>query len=481
MKKINLLWLLNFSMISFYSLSQSLPTFARTYIDTLAWSSIGADVIEINNHYITFSVSGALSIDNQHTMALSVNESGEVYKKSLQLNRGCNSSTIADTKDGNFVVCVGERIISDINRNVLKIFKLNQDFDTLWQYTHNDSSSLTTPYSIRFINNKLHVVGARVLEDSIISNPTKLRGVLLILDSFGDFINYKQFDLDGISHGFGSICKHENGNLLLSGNRYDSLTTGLVMNIDSMGNENWHRWYPELWRADVTALADSNYLLTSWTMNGIGSILSKVDSSGNIIWQYSFSNIGNTWALYKSVELNDQSIASVGLATINSVNSNDGCIQKINAEGNLLWQRYFNHNSGVDFFGNVIETADGGLLINGSAMDPFSAGGQNLWLVKLDSMGCLEPDCWVGVEQADANTLGVAVYPNPATDWLYLKYENTRKITLEIFNLSGQRVLKHQHMAPKEGIEISHLPSGLYLLRFVDELGNVATEKLVVE
>ena len=134
----------------------------------------------------------------------------------------------------------------------------------------------------------------------------------------------------------------------------------------------------------------------------------------------------------------------------------------------------------MDFFSNVIETSDGGLLINGSTNEGFS-GGQNLWLVKLDSMGCLEPDCWVGVEQADANTIGVAVYPNPATDWLYLKYDNTRSITLEIFNLSGQRVLQHQHMAPKESIEISHLPTGLYLLRFVDEFGNVAMEKLVVE
>lgn len=77
----------------------------------------------------------------------------------------------------------------------------------------------------------------------------------------------------------------------------------------------------------------------------------------------------------------------------------------------------------------------------------------------------------------------VSVFPNPASNSILISYPEgkSKLLELEIFSVSGQRMFQYQLIEPKSSIEISHLPTGLYLLRFVDERGNVATEKLVVE
>jgi hypothetical protein len=77
----------------------------------------------------------------------------------------------------------------------------------------------------------------------------------------------------------------------------------------------------------------------------------------------------------------------------------------------------------------------------------------------------------------------VNVFPNPASNSILISYPEgkSKLLELEIFSVSGQSMLQYQLIGPKSSIEISHLPSGLYLLRFVDEFGNMSTEKLLVE
>lgn len=461
--------------------AQPIPTFNRTYIDSLNWGSVSLNAIENNNYFYCLSTGRGLTLNSNYTMLIKVDQNGELLKRKMQhrpYEIECLGGVgLINYTDSSFFAFSSQRLISNPQKININITHFSENFDTLNILRSSDSLNQDFPASIILNNEKLFCVGRRIEANS---NPERRSGVLLISDINCNEINFFNYNIDSLSYSFSSIAAGDSNNMFLGGGRYDSFYHGLVVKTDSLGNMLWHRWYPELWGANISSLSDSTYLLTGSTPDGYSGRLIKIDSDGNVIWMQTFP-FGDELNLYTSIQTSDLGLVSVGLTTLNAQNGNDAYIQKVDALGNLLWQKSFNGvGSQVDYFSNVIETEDGGLLINGSAGEGL-AGGQNLWLVKLDSIGCLEPNCWVGVEQANANTLGVAVYPNPATDWLYLKYDNTRKITLEIFNLSGQRVLQHQHMAPKEGIEISHLPSGLYLLRFVDELGNVATEKLVVE
>lgn len=70
------------------------------------------------------------------------------------------------------------------------------------------------------------------------------------------------------------------------------------------------------------------------------------------------------------------------------------------------------------------------------------------------------------------------VYPNPTTDAVQVKGHGLAQARL--FDMSGREVLRS--FLPKiGGINISHLPLGLYLLEVTDKEGRKAVQKLVVE
>jgi hypothetical protein len=60
------------------------------------------------------------------------------------------------------------------------------------------------------------------------------------------------------------------------------------------------------------------------------------------------------------------------------------------------------------------------------------------------------------------------VYPNPATDYLFVAGGNEKYRKIKIYALDGQ-VLLSDELQPDEKINLSHLPSGFYLIQINGE------------
>jgi hypothetical protein len=459
-------------------------TFSRTYADTFRMTAINRRAIELPDSSYMIAVSGIQgSVPGSYCRILNVDREGEVLRDKfeyVEYSRFNGRSQLLQAQDGNFVLTDSRLVTWGIPTTRITLFKFDEMLnDTLWSFVNSDSIWFDIPFDlISCLNQDLVLISSRastVSQDSI-------KTVFIRLSDSGTLVSKRVYNFTDKITGTG-IVELSDGSFLIGGSKQDlgEQLHGLIFKVDSVGNLLWQRDYTQL-IANGLSWYDSTSVILSGYVPAASSrprLLRLNVENGDIIFDKQ-NNYTQTAELYNSRKVSNNEIFSVGITT-NNTESNSGFYMRCDSMGNPIYLRRVNYLNEVDFFIDFIETSDGGILINGAAADTPEDGGQNLWLVKLDSLGCLEPDCWVGVEQADANTLGVAVYPNPATDWLYLKYENTSKITLEIYNLSGQLVLQHQQIAPKEGIEISHLPTGLYLLRFVDEFGNVATEKLVVE
>jgi hypothetical protein len=79
-----------------------------------------------------------------------------------------------------------------------------------------------------------------------------------------------------------------------------------------------------------------------------------------------------------------------------------------------------------------------------------------------------------GIEEIKSD---FSVYPNPAKHDLFIK-SDTPVEKVEIYNLSGLRVLSEDNVAEK--IDVSHLDDGVYFVRvYVD--GTAFTKKIVVK
>lgn len=83
---------------------------------------------------------------------------------------------------------------------------------------------------------------------------------------------------------------------------------------------------------------------------------------------------------------------------------------------------------------------------------------------------------------APENTEDVYWYPNPARDWLNVKLPApvNKPVTVELFSLTGQRVLHTTLLASMEAIQVSHLPEGLYLVKLTAGDGRSVTERVVI-
>ena len=67
----------------------------------------------------------------------------------------------------------------------------------------------------------------------------------------------------------------------------------------------------------------------------------------------------------------------------------------------------------------------------------------------------------------------VKVYPNPATDYLYIKSNLNYQSTL--YNVAGQRVLE----SSSKQLNVIDLPSGVYLLQLKSENNSISTFKII--
>lgn len=74
----------------------------------------------------------------------------------------------------------------------------------------------------------------------------------------------------------------------------------------------------------------------------------------------------------------------------------------------------------------------------------------------------------------------ITVYPNPAEDMLYIKYNGTKELHYKIFDLNGKELLSGFVLTPNYGIDIKRLNQGSYIIKFYvngDNMSNLFIKK----
>lgn len=225
----------------------------------------------------------------------------------------------------------------------------------------------------------------------------------------------------------------------------------------------------------------------------------KFDSSGTHIWTISIGN--NTYnivgkGIWKSVintKENDGYIV-VGSEAYQPEFDSDtlitrAVIAKVSNEGDSLWMRRYSWRVGAeveDRFNDVISTSDGGYLAVGQSTNLAPNTDQDLpWIksiiIKLNSDGLLDTSTVSTLQLNSANE--IKMFPNPASDVLYLTQDSNRSLEVQIFNMNGSLMERlnldsnsHIHI-----LDISNYQIGSYLIQALDTSGEIFTHKLIIE
>jgi hypothetical protein len=297
---------------------------------------------------------------------------------------------------------------------------------------------------------------------------------LVRTDSEGNMLWDHQYGGSNFEAGYSIVQTPDGGFLLLGWTR--SFGGGqrdfYLVKTDNLGTQEWQRSYGgggDEGGRSIILLSDGNYLLTgSGSQGSSGSIgrKYKVDALGNIIWSKTYAypnNSGNN--LWRTVELPSGDLASAGLTDRNG-NNNSGWLVRTDSQGTVLWQREYDYNSNTDLFYTLISTSDGGFLLGGQAKHDFPLT-QDAWLLKVDSVGCTYADCLVGVDELNSSKVVADVWPNPASSILNIEWQKSGEAAIMLFDMTGKQVLCQSGNGQHEVIEVSPLPSGLYVLQLV--------------
>src|SRR5690606_9282661 len=103
-------------------------------------------------------------------------------------------------------------------------------------------------------------------------------------------------------------------------------------------------------------------------------------------------------------------------------------------------------------------------------------------LISNDTVSFVVADCNSSLGIKEARSVGVELYPSPAHDALHVKIpESMRKLSssLYVYNTNGQVVQKRTITAAHEVLDVTDLPSGMYVLVLSSSEGTKFLQKFL--
>jgi len=167
-----------------------------------------------------------------------------------------------------------------------------------------------------------------------------------------------------------------------------------ILKLNSKGEVQWQKTFGG--KADdeansVQQTKDGGYIVAGCTKSfgsaGYDVYILKLSSKGEVEWQKTFS-----WERDNEAESIQQT--ADGGYIIAAVTGDferrecDAYVLKLNSKGQLEWQKTFGGKS-FDEANSIQQTTDGGYIVAGSTYS-FGSGGENVYILKLDSNGEVE-------------------------------------------------------------------------------------------
>jgi hypothetical protein len=197
-----------------------------------------------------------------------------------------------------------------------------------------------------------------------------------------------------------------------------------ILKLDANGNLLWQKTFGGTGSESAEAVTSSTdggfivagtvtiYNISNPADNHTDVRLLKLDANGNMLWQKTYGGSNNEVANGLTASGDGGFVVSGATTSNNTGNvgsnhgSNDMWIVKIDVSGNLVWQKTLG-GSGDDIAYGIVPSTDGGFVVAGSTQSDNNGdvganhGDFDLWVVKLNATGNLVWQKTVGGSRYD--------------------------------------------------------------------------------
>jgi len=265
--------------------------------------------------------------------------------------------------------------------------------------------------------------------------------------------------------------------------------TGGVASIDSIGNQTWYLELPLSFQPDRPTViqADSFMLIVNWhTMTSLPNhdltppTLFYLSLAGEVQDSLVFEN----QSLKKIEDIEsiwENGMVGCGSNFIDYLTNPDpdpgGWVFRVNTSKQVLWERTYADSSfqaSADRLQSIIPTSDGGYIAVGRIVNNMTGVVEaHNWILKLDSLGCLEPGCGETEYLTDTkeatfiNGRDILIYPNPATDYVNIQLPiNYTKDNMSAFivSINGKTLKKIDIVSRETRLTLPKVTTGIYFV-----------------
>jgi uncharacterized delta-60 repeat protein len=167
-----------------------------------------------------------------------------------------------------------------------------------------------------------------------------------------------------------------------------------ILKLSPNGDIEWQRAYGgENFDSaqSIQQTRDGGYIVAGYSSSFVAQYadiwLLKLSNKGDIEWQRTYGGDGSEWTT-SIQQTNDGSYILAGYSSSFSLSSGDIWVLKLFPNGDIEWQRAYKGNES-DGAHSIQQTRDGGIIVAGFT-ESFGAGGRDVWILKLNSIGEIE-------------------------------------------------------------------------------------------
>jgi hypothetical protein len=235
---------------------------------------------------------------------------------------------------------------------------------------------------------------------------------LVRTDERGDTLWTRTFGGPGYDEGR-SVAQTPDGGYVIAGHTNSFGAGGFdvwLIRTDGYGDSVWTRTFGGAAGENgfsVQVTSDSGYVITGYTSSyGAGGFdvwLVRTDPNGDTMWTRAYG--GPSFDVGTSIQQTADGgcIISGGTQSFGAGDF-DIWLLKTDSMGDSVWTRTFG-GSGSEYTGSVLQAEDGALVVAGYT-DSYGAGEEDVWLLKIDSMG---DTAWTRTFGSSARDFGKSV------------------------------------------------------------------------
>jgi hypothetical protein len=277
------------------------------------------------------------------------------------------------------------------------IKKLDGGGNILWQRTFGTSEEERNYRVVLSANEGLLAIGI-----CRVSGVFPIKILALRLDGQGAVIWSRSYGVgDEIDPGPG-VALSDGGYIISATSR--SIGYGaLLFRIDSGGHIVWQKQFQSEFYTrieDMKRMGDHDVIALGYIINNLDGgwdlWISRIDSSGNVIWQRVMgSSIDDRPSGIEVTSEGGFIVAGSIYRGVPTPSIEDGLIVKLDSDGDIQWQKTYGSNLG-DSIISIHELPEGGFVAGGGSPLPFTVS-QSMWVIKMDENGNVSNSCPEGI------------------------------------------------------------------------------------